>query len=228
MSKDDLSLDVGDVLQLQFLSDENRVRHYVKVIGYYPEKSLIVSAPQVNGKFIMIREGQPAAVRMMSGNDIIAFTVSVLRSCMKPYSYLHLSYPSDMQSVTVRKAQRVAFSTKATVRECGPAVSMAEVPPESIEVKVQDMSTTGALLVAPVALGEVKGLLAMTMLLRVAGADDELNIVAIIRNVREREGKDGQPAEFLHGVEFQFAERSESILLHAFVYEQIATGHSHA
>ena len=47
-------------------------------------------------------------------------------------------------------------------------------------------------------------------------------LIAIIRNVRPRKKEDSDQEEYLHGVEFQFADRQESIMLHAFIYEQIA------
>lgn len=226
MENGELILDVGNVLQLQFLPDESHVRHYVKVIGYLHDKSLIVTIPQVNGKLMLVREGQPIAVRLMSGNNVMAFTVSVLKSRTKPYPYLHLSYPTELQAIKVRKAQRVSFATTAIVRECGPATSTGGTPPDARTVKMEDMSTTGALLISDKPLGIAKDLLVVTMTLNIAEAEEELSIVAVIRNIRDRSVENPSALEYLHGVEFQFADRQESIMLHAFVYEQIVHGHS--
>jgi len=223
MAADDLFLDVGDVLQLQFLPDDSNTRHYVKVIGFLPEKSLIVTTPHNNGKIMLIREGQPLAVRLLAGNNVIAFTVSVLRSCARPYPYLHLSYPSDLQTIMVRKAQRIGYKTRAMVKNCGPAAS-GKTAQES-NVDVEDMSTTGALLISGNKLGDIKGLLSVKLKLIIAQDDEQLVLIAIIRNVRRRKKETSEEHEYLHGVEFQFADRQESIMLHAFIYEQIANSH---
>jgi c-di-GMP-binding flagellar brake protein YcgR len=226
MDKDELTLEIGDVLQLQFLPAESQVRHYVKVIGYRQNQSLIVSTPQTKGKLMLIREGQPIAVRLLSGNSIVAFTVSVLKSNTKPYPYLHLSYPIELQAITVRKAQRVALSTLVKVQDCSPPTEESEEIHSQVEVKLEDMSTTGALLIHDKPLGEVKDLISVILTLHIAEAEEILNIIAVIRNVRERVIEDPPDTSYLHGIEFQFADRQESILLHAFVYEQIVNSHT--
>lgn len=220
MAVDDLALDVGDVLQLQFLPAESQERHYVKVIGYLQDRSLIVTTPHVNGKYMLVREGQSLAVRLLSGNNIMAFTVNVLRSCARPYPYLHLSYPKQMQAIMVRKAQRVNFKCQAEVHATNAPAAQSHL------VDVEDISTSGALFVSKEPLGEVKGLLSMNLRISVAKEEENLVLVCIIRNHRQRDGRDGK--ENLYGVEFQFADRQESIMLHAFVYEQIVNSHESA
>ena len=226
MESDGLALEVGDVLQLQFLTDESNTRYYVKVIGYAKDKSLLVTTPQINGKLMMVREGQALAVRSLSGNHVVAFTVAVLRSNVKPYPYLHLNYPKELQTIKVRKAQRISCKTEAMVRDCGPAASAMETPPAPVPVQVEDMSTTGALLIYDEPLGVVKGLLSVEMKVNVAEVTEEINIISIIRNIRTRNNEDGSIAKYLHGVEFQFADRQESIMLHAFICEQIVSGNA--
>lgn len=221
-----LALEIGSVLQLQFLTDETKTRHYVKVIGYLQDKSLIVTTPQVHNKIMMVREGQAIAVRSLTGSEVVAFNVSVIRATVKPYPYLHLTYPKDMQAITVRKAQRISCNTTAIVRKCGPEVAADETPPQAIPIAVEDMSTTGALLISEARLGGVKGLVNVEMQLHVSDINEDIHIIAIIRNVRERAAdKDGKIL-FLHGVEFQFADRQESIMLHAFICEQIVSGNA--
>jgi c-di-GMP-binding flagellar brake protein YcgR len=226
MESDGLGLEIGDVLQLQFLTDESKTRYYVKVIGYARDKSLLVTTPQVKNKVMLVREGQAIAVRSLSGNNVVAFTVTVIRSNVKPYPYLHLSYPKELQAIKVRKAQRISCKTEAVVRQCGPEVSAMETPPPGVPVLVEDMSTTGALLIHDEPLGELKSLLSVEMLLNISDVEENISIIAIIRNIRTRNNEDGSIAKYLHGVEFQFADRQESIMLHAFICEQIVTGNA--
>ncbi len=53
----ELALDIGDILQLQFLGDDSEARYYVKVIGYLEDRSLLVTMPQSQGKLMRVREG---------------------------------------------------------------------------------------------------------------------------------------------------------------------------
>ncbi len=218
----ELALDIGDILQLQFLGDDSEARYYVKVIGYLEDRSLLITAPQSNGKLLRVREGQPLAARMMAGTDLVGFTVSVRRICVAPYAYLHLTYPKDFQSVTVRKALRVTLNMAATAQAF--SVGSDEISPEAEtrKVLIRDMSTTGALLVADAPLAETGNCLAVSVSIEVAEAVEELTFTVVVRNIKVEPAQEkGKPSLFLHGVEFQFSDRRESVLLHAFVYEQI-------
>ncbi|MGD8591393.1 MAG: flagellar brake protein [Gammaproteobacteria bacterium] len=215
-----LELDFGDVLQLQFLPEDKQNRHYVRVIGYWPDHSIMVTTPHVNGKIMLVRESQRVAVRSMSGVNIIAFTGSVLRSCARPYPYLHISYPKDLQTLALRKAKRVTFGGLAEVRDAKPA-DANNAP--TYQTRVEDMSTSGALLISEQNIGAVKSVISIRMNLRVAGADERFATVAIIRNVKERRNEAGN-VEYLYGVELKVTDRRDEILLHAFVNEQLVNG----
>lgn len=225
MSNSELPLNVGDTLQLQLLG-VSETRYFVKVIGYLAERSLLVTTPLVNGKLLMVRDGQAVAARLMAGNDLVGFAVSVVRSCNVPYPYLHLSYPHSLQSVTVRKALRVKLDLEAEARVC--LIGASEVAPgsEAQSVIIRDMSTTGALLVAYAPLADTGDCLAVSVSLEVAEMVEKLSFTVVVRNIKVEPAQEkGQPSLFLHGVEFQFADRRESVLLHAFVYEQIVRNH---
>lgn len=218
----ELALDIGDILQLQFLGDDSEARYYVKVIGYLEDRSLLVTMPQSQGKLMRVREGQPLAARMMAGNDLVGFTVSVLRSCSVPYAYLHLSYPKDLQSVTVRKALRITLNMLAMAQACCMGTEEVSAEAEVCKVLIRDMSTTGALLAADAPLAETGNCLAVSVDLDVAGAREQVTFTVMVRNIKVEPAKEnGKPSQFLHGVEFQFSDRRESVLLHAFVYEKI-------
>lgn len=224
MEKEQLVIETGDNLQLQILGTGTDTRHYVQVIGYSGGKSVLVSAPKSDGKLLIVREGQQVVCRLMIGNDVVGFSGSVLRVCSRPYHYLHLSYPHDMQAITVRKALRVSISMLASMRPCKENGEVNwQAPLESITIC--DLSTTGALMTANKSLGKVGDIISITMRLDVAGAPEDIMVPAVIRNIRPA-NPDGENVDLLyHGVELQLTERKESVLLHAFVYEQIS--HSH-
>lgn len=222
MSVTHLALEIGDNLQMQFVDDETR--HYVKVIGYVPGKSLLVTTPRHDGKFLLVREGQRVVVRLMSGNEIVGFTVPVLRSQVQPYPYLHLDFPRDMQAVTVRKALRVKLDMAAAVRPCLKDTTEADPAQTDHVVTVQDMSTSGALLVADKPLVSEDQHILLAMQLDVADSVEDLTLLALVRNIRPERGERVGERHYLHGVEFRLADRQQSILVHAFVYQRIARG----
>src|SRR3989339_229825 len=67
LSFDAVKLMPGDALQLQPLLEGQTERFSVHVIGVMKPKSLLVTAPVVDGKLIFVRDGQTYLVRAFSG-----------------------------------------------------------------------------------------------------------------------------------------------------------------
>jgi c-di-GMP-binding flagellar brake protein YcgR len=105
-SLDALKLMPGDTLQLQPMIDGQTERYTVRVIGLMRAKSVLVTAPLIDGKLIFIREAQPFLIRAFSGQNVYAFKARVLKAQHTPFPYLHLSYPDSVQVMRIRKAMR--------------------------------------------------------------------------------------------------------------------------
>jgi c-di-GMP-binding flagellar brake protein YcgR len=215
MSQTDLKLQVGEPLQLQPRDGEGSRRMHVKVIGYLPGQSLVVTTPRVRDKVMIIREGQPFVARVMIGNRIVGFATTVLRSCAVPYPYLHLSYPEEMEQITVRKAQRVRVKLFASVKNSNPEFQSQKPQP----VTVVDISTSGAQVISGDAIGEVGDRVQLNCLLRVGDTEKLLTIPALLRNVHLED--EGGADNYSHGLEFQLTDQQDIFALHGFVYEQI-------
>lgn len=217
----DLNLEVGDTVQLQFHLADISPRHYVKVIGYHGDQSIMLSTPQINGRTLLVPEKQPVTVRVLSGRYIVAFKTCVLKSRTDPFAYLHLEYPNQTQSVNVRRAQRIKLKGEASVL---PAFDDNSTLSINREVHLEDLSTSGALLMSDYRLGDVGDLLNVSIDLKfnISATDQteqQLNLVAVIRNIRQRAAIHGNVS--LYGVEFRFANPSEAIYLHAYVNENL-------
>ena len=210
-----LELSIGDALQLQFVADERKRRYYSKVIGYLEGQSVLITTPRMDGKIIMVRDNQVVVVRMMTGNQVYGFNTRVLQSCLKPYPYVHLAYPKDLEKVVVRKSRRVETRLEASVDVFSDNITEKM----TIKVLLIDISTSGALVIADRPLGRVGEMFSVTADIGVANVNETVTIPSIIRNVREGE-EDGKAAYF-HGVEFQLLEQHEHFVLHGFVYEQL-------
>ncbi|NOX76288.1 MAG: flagellar brake protein [Gammaproteobacteria bacterium] len=223
MASEEITVDIGGSIQLQFVGDDD-TRHTARMIGCLVGQSMLVTTPKVNGKVIMVREGLPVVVRMMSGKDIVGFSATVLCTNMKPYPYIHLSYPNDVQAVTVRKALRVNLDQTATVRCCLPNTRELDPDSEPLTVTVRDMSTSGALLVAGKPLVSEGKFVVVKLRMDVAGVAEDLSIMTVVRNVRAQRDENSKKKHYLHGVEFRCSTRRESVMLHAYVYEKIVRG----
>ncbi len=120
-----LKLMPGDSLQLQPMLEGQVDRYTVRVIGMMKGKSVLVTAPLIEGKLIFIREAQPFLIRAFSGQNVYAFKARVLKAQHTPFPYLHLSYPDSVQVMRIRKAMRaptqiiVALSDKEGGRTIG-------------------------------------------------------------------------------------------------------------
>ena len=222
MEHTELKIQVGDSLQLQTRDGEDSRRMQVKLIGYLPGVSLLVSTPRVADKVMIIREGQPFVARMMLGNRIVGFTTTVLRSCSRPFHYLHLSYPEETEQITVRKAQRVRTKLFASLTNANPDYQFDKPHPATIV----DISTSGAMMISSEQLGEVDDQVSVKCVFKIAGAEKLLSLPATIRNVHVGQGDDPGKNSFYHGLEFNIKEQQDIFALHGFVYEQIVKSHS--
>jgi len=222
MDYSDLKMQVGETLQLQPRDGEDSRRVQVRLIGYLPGASLLVTTPKAGDKVMIVREGQPYVVRMMIGNRIVGFATTVLRSCARPFPYLHLSYPGEVEQITVRKAQRVRVRLFASLKNSNPAFQV-EKPRTGTIV---DMSTAGALMVAAEPLGEIGDEVSISCVFKISGAEKLLSLPAFIRNVHVGQSEVHGEGSYYHGLEFDLKDQQDTFILHGFVYEQIVKAHS--
>ena len=147
--------------------------------------------------------------------DIFGFTSSVLHVCSTPYPYLHLSYPEEMEQITVRKAQRVRVKLFASAKNSNPEFQSEKPRP----VTVVDISTSGAQVIADQPLGDVGDRLQLNCLIKVGTSEKLLAIPALLRNVHLED--DRWSESYSHGMQFELIDQQDIFPLHGFVYEQI-------
>lgn len=141
-----VKLGIGDVVQLQDFSHE-KLRHYVKLIGYLHKKSVVVSHPMRDEKLLFIKKGESFLLRGFSGTRTDEFTADVVNVCLQPYPYLHLSYPVQINTVNMRAALRIKRRLVCSVclKDSG------QTTPATIE----DMSISGARIQSRTAFGKI-------------------------------------------------------------------------
>ena len=167
---------------------------------------------------MLLRENQLVTVRLLSGGTVYAFETQILRASLTPYPYLHLVYPKEFESTVVRKAQRASAHIIASVENAHAEASQSQ------PALIVNMSSAGAMLESKRSLGKAGDDVVINVRLMVGEIERYVSVGALIRNVREKAGE--EPVVFQHGVEFQLLSNEEQLILHGFVYEQIAQGNS--
>lgn len=210
---DEIKLAIGEHLQLQGMADGDALRYAVKLIGYCKGKSVIVSTPTVDNKFAFIRDGQSFVVRFFSGKAAYAFATSVFKSTNVPYPHLHLTYPSSVRGLVVRRGARARANIIAAA---------VDARGKSYAATLCDLSIGGGLLVGSVQMGEVGDTLTLKFRAMLNGEEHYLHPVAIIRSIGTGDGSaEGLPAGFQHGLQFVHVPPVESLALTALVYEKL-------
>jgi len=214
----ELNLQVGEALQVQFMDDETRGQFYVKVLGFLPERSVIVTTPENAGQAMSVREGRAVLARSYSGEHARGFTCTVLRSCTQPYAYLHLSYPSKIETMLERQSSRVRSALAVGVRVTDMPADARDIP-----AVIRDLSLTGAQLLASAAVGRSGDRITVKARLPIAKIGDQpVDLPALIRNAQEETGVHDSLWRFRCGIEFEPLDAQTTLTLRAYLYERFA------
>jgi c-di-GMP-binding flagellar brake protein YcgR len=203
----------GESLQMSSLSDPG-ARYYVKYIGCLEKQSIIVTTPVVDGGALLMKEGQIYTFRAFSGKNIYSFNGGILRSCHAPYPYLHISYPSSVQAVPVRKAQRIKTNLIVSM--------LPENADENTKPKagmISDLSPHGAQVDTPLELGELADKLKLSFRLKATELDVYLSLNATIRSIRKDEA--GTPRLNHYGIEFNDLTQHDGVFVRNFIYQKM-------
>ena len=179
--------------------------------------SLIVTASSKNGKRLNILENEILTIRVFSRQSAFAFRSSVLRACQVPLDYLHLSFPEVVHGRMIRKSTRVRIELAVT------AFVPAEGQGEGESALIENMSSTGALLVASKALGATGDALRLDFEATLHDVDTPLSVEALLLNVVRSDdlNREGTEEMFRHGMEFRNLKASDRMIIKSLVYQQI-------
>ena len=209
--KSDFKAKLGDIVQLQYVAFSDRERLSAKVIGYAPNKSLIISAPVASGNAPFLQEKQKFVVRMMRGSQVFAFEAEVLKYLTSPYAHVHLSQPANVETIQVRNSRRV--NTEVVI-----AVQPTDKEAQSSTATMLNTSLTGALIKTDKALGDKNDSLLISSEFAFSDFQKYLRFNAIIRNAST---PDNSHEEYRYGVEFEGLDEEQKLIIHGYVYDQI-------
>ena len=206
-------LQIGDLVQLQSQQGNRDVRYSVRLIGMCKGRSVLVSTPMEEGKYLLLREGQSFVLRAFSGKSAYAFPTHIIKSVNTPYPYLHLSYPKQVKSLVVRRGARAEVHLICAITHC-------DDTPLQAAGSLLNISIGGGLLAARQQLGETGQKLTVKFKVEVNEIDVLLELNAIIRSlVVEPDGETDTP--YNHGLQFVDVSPEDSIPLLAFVYHML-------
>jgi c-di-GMP-binding flagellar brake protein YcgR len=213
LSFDAIKLMPGDALQLQPLQEGQTERFTVHVIGVMKPKSLLVTAPLVDGKLIFVRDGQTYLVRAFSGLNVCAFKAKILKSQLQPFPYLHLSYPDSVQAMRIRKAMRAPASI----------IVAAHQTEESRQIgagKLVDISVGGAKMLSPMQLGEKGETLWLSFKVKLGDMEEYVKTPVHIRSEGEEDDEQGKRMKAF-GIQFGELEQSQRLIIMNLVYQHL-------
>jgi len=215
----DLQLQVGDGMQVAFLAVEDPVDHEVKLLGWLPGRSLMVTAPEVGREVVPATDGAAVAVRLFAGGQARGYNGTVLAVAATPYPHLHLSYPARLEALETRRTERVRSALAATVASTGGTESR-----ETAAV-LRDLSATGALVFTPAPLGAKGDRIVIRARLPLENLGDQaIDLPAVIRTAAEAGELKGSLWRSRCGVEFETPAPQALLVLRAYLYERFARG----
>lgn len=212
-AQDALKLMPGDVLHLQSMVEGQSDRYTVRVIGLMRGKSVLVSAPALEGKLIFVREAQPFLIRAFSGQSVYAFKARVLKVHHTPFSYLHLSYPDSVQVMRIRKAMRAPAQLIAAIsdREGGRSLGAG---------RIVDISVGGARLHAGRELAIPAGELHVSFKILLDEHEEYVSTPATVRSISEEEDDRGTRVRAV-GLQFESLLPQQRLAIMNLVYQHM-------
>jgi hypothetical protein len=208
---EDMRLKVGDRLQIQLPTNVSQDRQIVKLIGYVDRQCLLVTAPNGSGMGKSLVEGDRVVVRIFSGQGAFGFVCYLDRIIRLPFEYLHLSFPTEIQGLMIRKAPRVKTEIAVSVQTASARV----------EATVANLSATGMLIRSEASLGAKGDDITLTMPLALYDVKTELKLKAKVRAVTSLPDEGGKDSHQF-GVELVELRPDETLILQSVVHHELA------
>jgi len=202
---DDVRWQVGETffLHQQGLS----ARYTARFIGYIKNRTVLVTMPIVDDKYVLIRDSQMFIVRAFSGKKAYAFSAFVVKSVHSPHPYLHLSYPKELSCATIRHRARIPVSIIASI-------SMNDQE-ESVAAVIADMSLGGASANIKHPFGEVGQRGRIKFKINAVGETVYVDLGIILRSIVPSDNGGGCK----HGYEFTDLSTHDRLVLSAYFHQ---------
>ena len=182
-------------------------RYTARFIGYVKNRTVLVTMPIVDDKYVLVRDSQIFIVRAFSGKKAYAFSAYVVKSVHSPHPYLHLSYPKELSCATIRHRARIPVSIIASV-------SM-DSNEENVAAIIADMSLGGASANIRHPFGEVGQRGRIKFKINAVGETVFVDLGIILRSIVPSDN--GSACK--HGYEFTDLSTHDRLVLSAFFHQ---------
>lgn len=208
---------IWERIQLLLLDKNLHTYYSARLIGYIKNMSLLVTRPIVAESPLIVAEGEQLEARMVTGNNICAFRVSVQHLCINPTYYMHLDYPVEVRVQKLRKSPWVRVNFGATVTDAQGAHEAA---------RLVNLSPDGAQLYASPTLGEPGATLRLSFHVTLDELKTTLNLEATILHVHALQtGREAETNMLEYGIAFRDVAAADALWLKGLVYRHIAEGY---
>ena len=182
-------------------------RYTARFIGYVKNRTVLVTMPIVDDKYVLIRDSQIFIVRAFSGKKAYAFSAYVVKSVHSPHPYLHLSYPKELSCATIRHRARIPVSIIASV-----SMNAHE---ENVAAIIADMSLGGASANIRHPFGEVGQRGRIKFKINAVGETAFVDLGIILRSIVPSDNGSGCK----HGYEFTDLSTHDRLVLSAYFHQ---------
>ncbi len=217
MKFEDLKVAYGYPLQLQTRSAGGQPQRFgCRLVGCLPGQAILVTQPRME-KGPRLRSGQKIVLRMMVANGIGLCACTVESASNTPFPVLYLSYPASVNFKQIRGATRVDVQLPVQ------AINTSSLNDLQFEGVIADISISGARIEMREPIGEMGDTLSLTASVLIGTLPRSLLAQAVIRSRIERstrEYAENMPA--VYGIEFSEDDADKLLVLHAYVYSEMA------
>lgn len=206
---------VGELMQLRLLNRNLQAYYSVRLIGYIRNQSILLMTPMVGTVPLILADGEQVEVRMVTGSNIYAFQTAIQRLCISPVHYMHLDYPVEVRTQTLRKSPWAKLNLSATVID---AQGVSQV------ARLVNLSPDGAQLQALPTLGEPGATLRLSFQAEMDDLVTTLNLAATILHKHPPAGQGAESNMLEYGIAFHDVAATDALWLKGLVYRYIAEG----
>lgn len=212
MKPQNLKLVPDTVVQLQFEGLEQQ-RLSSRIIGYLPNRSILVTTPIYNNLPVIAKTDQKVTVRFFSDTVACAFESRVISVSKHPFQYLHITYPAVIASDEVRKARRISTTLEANIYNPGSKQRHPGI--------IEDISTSGLRLKSDKEMGRKSERIEIRTTIKIAHIKRLINIQGIIRS---KNLNTADIDNYVYGIELLELLDEDFLLISSFIASEIVEG----
>jgi len=207
----------GEPVQVRLINRNQQTYYSTRLIGYIKNLSILVTTPMVVGTPLIMADGEPVEIRMVTGNNIYVFQTSIQSMHTSPTHYMHLEHPVEVRVQKLRKSPWAKTNLGVMVTDALGAHQIATII---------NLSPDGAHLRAPRSLGESGKTLRLSFPATMEELATTLELDAKIKHVYAPKATPGSAATMLeYGIAFSNVSSADALWLKALVYRHIAEGY---